>query len=144
MVEHLVLWTIRPFLVTRGRRAFLLCLAIGCLVAFGSFTHSNCIGTIIVVTIARTFAAMNPSWDTAADVFTLFRVDALAMGALLAITLNSTMTHMRIRKIAWIAALVLFPMLIGVALTGKRFLGVPNTLLPTLFHGSHGCTSNKY
>lgn len=94
---------------------------------------ATCIGTIIIVTIARTFAAMNPSWDTAADVFTLFRVDALAMGALLAITLNSTMPHMRIRNIAWIAALVSFPFLIGVALTGKRFLGVPNTLCPLFF-----------
>ncbi len=92
-----------------------------------------CIGAIVFVTAVRTIAAMNPHWDTAVDVLTIFRADSLAMGALLAIVLNSQMHPSLIRSIAWIVALTSFPLLIGVALTAKRFLGVPNTLCSLFF-----------
>ncbi len=92
-----------------------------------------CIGAIVFVTAVRTIAAMNPRWDTAVDVLTIFRADSLAMGALLAIVLNSQMHPSLIRSIAWIVALTSFPLLIGVALTAKRFLGVPNTLCSLFF-----------
>ncbi len=95
--------------------------------------RATCIGTVAVVAIARSFASMNSNWDTAVDVLTFFRVDALAMGALLAIALNSPISHARIRSIAWIVTLALFPLLIGVALTGNRFLSIPNTLCPLFF-----------
>ncbi len=85
----------------------------------------TCVGTIVVVAIARTFVAMSPSWTTAVDVLTLFRIDALAMGALLAIALNSSKDHARIRCAAWIVTLVILPILVSIAMAGNRFLGIP-------------------
>ncbi len=94
---------------------------------------SVCIGTIGVVAIARTFAAMNPSFAVAIDILTVFRVDALAMGALLAIILSSSIPHPRIRTASLFAVIIFFPFAIGIASTGTRFLGVSNTLCPMIF-----------
>lgn len=55
-------------------------------------------GTIAIVAVARTFAAYNSNLDVAVDVFTFFRVDAFAMGALLLITLSASRSHARVLR----------------------------------------------
>lgn len=92
-----------------------------------------CIGTIMLVAGTRLFAAMHSDWDIAVDVLTFFRMDALVMGALLAILLKAPIPLARTRRMAWIIAASVFPLLIGVALTGKLLLGIPNTLCPLFF-----------
>jgi len=92
-----------------------------------------CVGTIVVVGLARTFAALNPSFHVAVDVLTFFRADALCMGALLAILLSSSAPHQQTKRLATIALCVLLPMLVVIAISGKRFLGIPNSLCPLFF-----------
>jgi len=89
-----------------------------------------CVGTIVFVGLARTFAAMNPGFDLAVDVSTFFRADSLCLGALLAILLSSSFPHQQAKRLATIAILVLLPMLVAIAISGKRFLGMPNSLCP--------------
>ncbi len=92
-----------------------------------------CVGTIAIVAVARTFAAYNSNLDVAVDVFTFFRVDALAMGALLLITLSASRSHARLLRIALLVVVAILPVMIGIALTGKRLLGIPHTLCPLFF-----------
>ncbi len=89
-----------------------------------------CVVAIGTVAIVRTLIAMNPSFEIAIDVHTIFRADALAMGALLAILLTSSIPRPQIRHVAVWTGLSTFPLLAGIAVTGKRLLGVPNTLCP--------------
>ena len=76
---------------------------------------------------------MNPSFDVAVDVLTFFRADALCLGALLAILLSSSVPHLRTKRFAAIVLLVLVPMLVAIAISGKRLLGIPNSLCPLLW-----------
>ena len=92
-----------------------------------------CVGTIAVVGLTRTFAAMNPSFDVAVDVSTFFRADALCLGALLAILLDSSIHHQQIKRYATIALLVLLPILVAIAISRSRLLGIPNLLCPTFW-----------
>lgn len=92
-----------------------------------------CILLIVGVGIGRTLAATDSRFDVAVLVATFFRADALAMGALLAILLTSSIRQDKIRQVAWIALVFLFPALIAVAFTGKRLLEVPSTICPMLF-----------
>jgi len=89
-----------------------------------------CVGTIAIVGFARTFAAMNPRFEIAIDVSTFFRADALCLGALLAILLSSSVRHQRTKRLATVALFVLLPLLITIAISGNRFLGIPNSLCP--------------
>jgi peptidoglycan/LPS O-acetylase OafA/YrhL len=89
-----------------------------------------CVGTIVVVAIARTLAAINSDFDVAVDVLTLFRADALCMGALLAVLLNDSVKQTAVKNVSVVLALVLLPILLAVAFTEKRLLGIPNTLCP--------------
>lgn len=89
-----------------------------------------CVGAIGAVAILRTWVAMDPSFDIAIDVHTIFRADALAMGGLLAILLTSSVPPRQIRRVSVWTGLMTFPLLAGIAVTGKRLLGVPNTLCP--------------
>lgn len=87
-----------------------------------------CIGIIAVVSVARTVAALDSRFDLAVSVATFFRADGLSFGAILAILLTSSLDRVTIRKSGWFLIALLMPMLLGVALTGGRFLEIPHTL----------------
>jgi peptidoglycan/LPS O-acetylase OafA/YrhL len=92
-----------------------------------------CLATIVIVAVGRTLAALSPECHVAVDVLTIFRIDALAMGALLAVILQSAVAERRIRKIAWLIIAVVLPFLMGIAVAGRLFLGLPNSLAPMFF-----------
>lgn len=92
-----------------------------------------CFGTLLSVAIGRTIAAMNPNFHLAVDVLTLFRIDALASGAWLATILQSEMPAAGVRRTAWMVMIAVLPFLIGIAVTGELFLGLPNSLTPLFF-----------
>lgn len=89
-----------------------------------------CIVLIGVVCLARTFAALDSRFDVAVSVATFFRADGLCFGAMLAILLTSSIDRKTIRRAGGIILALLMPLLIGVAISGKRFLEIPNTLCP--------------
>jgi peptidoglycan/LPS O-acetylase OafA/YrhL len=86
--------------------------------------------TIAVVALTRTIAATSARFDVAVDVLTIFRADALSMGALLAGMLHHGASHDRLLRTAWIIATITFPLLLFAAISGKRLLGIPNTVCP--------------
>lgn len=91
-----------------------------------------CIMIVVVVGLARTTAALDSRFDVAVAVATFFRADALAIGSLLAIVLTSGISKLSIRRTAGIALAVTLPVLIAIAISGKRFLEIPNSLCPIL------------
>ena len=92
-----------------------------------------CALTVIAVAIARSVAETFQSLDVAVDVLTVFRIDALCLGALLAVVMKSSDHHDRIRRGAVIAAILLLPTLIVVVLIGSRMFGLPALLCRMLF-----------
>jgi peptidoglycan/LPS O-acetylase OafA/YrhL len=92
-----------------------------------------CIFTVVGVAIARAVAETVPSLDVAVDVLTVFRIDALCIGALLAVLMHSSGTHDRIRRGAPIAAAIVLVTLIAIGLFGSRAFGIPALLVRILF-----------
>ena len=91
-----------------------------------------CIGIVVCVGLLRTIAATNSRFEVAVSVATYFRADALCLGAWLAVFLTSSVSRLTIRRVAWISIGLLLPALMVVAFTGKRLLGIPNSLCPML------------
>ena len=81
-----------------------------------------CMTIIAVVCVARTVAALDSRFEVAVSVATFFRADGLSFGAMLALLLTSSISRVTIRRAGWIMLALLLPLLIGVAVSGKRFL----------------------
>ena len=92
-----------------------------------------CALTVIAVAIARSVAETFQSLDIAVDVLTVFRIDALCLGALLAVIMQSSIRHDRIRSGAIIAAILSLGTLIAVVLLGSRMFGLPALLCRLIF-----------
>jgi len=86
----------------------------------------------IGVGIIRSFVSISPEWNVAVDVLTVFRCDALCMGAILAVIMAQRI-HMD--RMVWFAKRCLPLLLIATlvfAVTGKRWMTLPHTLVPAL------------
>ena len=92
-----------------------------------------CALTVIAVAIARSMAETFQSLDVAVDVLTVFRIDALCLGALLAVIMQSTLRHDQIRKVASIATMLLLATLVVVVLLAGRMFGIPALLCRMIF-----------
>lgn len=89
-----------------------------------------CVVLIVGVGIGRTLVAMDSRYDVAVEVATVFRADALAMGAMLAILLTSSIRQKTIRQVAWTAVAFLLPALVAIAFTGEETAGSSKHNLP--------------
>lgn len=92
-----------------------------------------CLAWAILVLAARTFFAQNSSYGVAVDVHTFFRSDALCLGGMVAIAIHANLFPKQLRILASVLIPTLFLLCLGVALTGKRYFAIPNTLVPVLF-----------
>ena len=92
-----------------------------------------CVFTVAAVAIARALADPIASLDVAVDVLTIFRIDALCLGALLAALLQSKVHHDQIRRIAPIVAIGVIAILIFISMFGTRMFGVPALLVRFFF-----------
>lgn len=90
-------------------------------------------GMIVTVAAVRTVAALRPEFGLAVDTLTLFRCDALAMGALLASLVHQGLSTESVNRVAkWILpALIVAGALIVVS--GKRWMGIPHTVFGCLW-----------
>jgi len=91
------------------------------------------IGLVISVGLARAAVSLRPEWSVAVDVLTLFRCDALALGAIAAIlmhTLRGDDQIARVRRAAVLALPIVLSGAVGLTLLGKRFLTIPHTVIP--------------
>jgi len=92
-----------------------------------------CIGLFFLTGFARTIVASQMGYDVAVSVATFFRADALSIGALAAVLLSSPINKDRLRSSGLLIAVVLLPVLLAVAFTGRRLLEIPNSLCPAFF-----------
>ena len=90
------------------------------------------VAIVVGVGVLRTFASMWPEWTIAVDVLTVFRCDALCMGAILAVIL---VQRDHVDRMMWFAKRCL-PYIAIVSLvfvvTGKRSMTLPHTIIPAL------------
>ena len=89
--------------------------------------------TVLAVASARAIADPFVSLDVAVDVLTVFRIDALVLGALLAALMQSPIRHDPIRRFAPIAAVAVIATLVGIAMSGSNMLGIPALLVRMFF-----------
>lgn len=92
-----------------------------------------CLAWVGMVLAARTVFAQDPGYGVAVDVHTVFRSDALCLGGMIAIAMHANLFRNRLRILTSILIPILLLMCVGVALTGKRYFAIPNTLVPILF-----------
>jgi peptidoglycan/LPS O-acetylase OafA/YrhL len=91
------------------------------------------IGMVVVVGIVRTAFAMRPEFGLAVDSLTLFRCDALALGAMLAVVMKNGLTVESVNRFAkWVLPVLVLAGLM-VVLSGKRWMGIPHTLFGCLW-----------
>jgi len=86
----------------------------------------------IGVGVIRSFLSIRPEWNVAVDVLTVFRCDALCMGAILAVIMAQ---RIHVDRMVWFAKRCLPFLLIAtlvLAVTGKRLMTLPHTLVPAL------------
>lgn len=92
-----------------------------------------CVTVIVFAPAARVTWLMMGGNDVAPEVFTLFRADALAMGALAAVLMKQQSTAAWLVPVSrygvWLLALVL----ILLKLSGRRWLTLPDTVFAALF-----------
>jgi peptidoglycan/LPS O-acetylase OafA/YrhL len=77
--------------------------------------------------------ALKPECGLAVDTLTIFRCDALCLGAMLAVVMYQ---GDRIPQMVWLAKRslpILALVALGVVLSGKRWLTIPHTLFPLLW-----------
>ena len=89
--------------------------------------------TILMVTFARAIADPFVSMDVAVDVLTVFRIDALVLGALLAALMQSPSRHDQFLRFAPIAAVAVIASLVGIVLSGNNMFGLPALLVRMFF-----------
>lgn len=92
-----------------------------------------CLAWVLAVLATRTLFAQNPDYGVAVDVHTFFRSDALCLGGIVAIAIHANLYNQRLRLLTSILIPTLLLACVGVALTGKRYFAIPNTLVPILF-----------
>lgn len=92
-----------------------------------------CIGLFFLTGCVRTIAASETGWDVAVSVATFFRADSLSIGALAAILLSSPINKIQLRKVSLVAMFALLPLLLAIAVSGRRLLEIPNSLCPAFF-----------
>ena len=86
----------------------------------------------IGVGVIRSLASFRPEWNVAVDVLTVFRCDALCMGAILAVIMAQ---RVHVDRMAWFAKRclpLLFIATLVFAVTGKRWMTLPHTVVPAL------------
>ncbi len=90
------------------------------------------VATVLVVGVIRAFASMWPGCSVAVNVLTIFRCDALCMGAILAIIMYQ---RVHVHRMMWFARrclpFVAIASLVFVV-TGKRWMTLPHTIIPAL------------
>jgi len=91
------------------------------------------IGLAVSVGVVRAVFAMRPEFAVAADTLTVLRCDSLALGAMLAVVLWMGGTSQRLRRVAWLALPLLLAAGLFVAVSGKRWMGLPHTLFGCLW-----------
>jgi peptidoglycan/LPS O-acetylase OafA/YrhL len=89
--------------------------------------------TLLAVATSRALADPYVSLDVAVDVLTVFRIDALVLGALLAALLQSPILHDPIRRFAPIASVVVIATLVGIMMFGSKMFGLPALLVRIFF-----------
>jgi len=89
--------------------------------------------TVLAVAFARAMADPFVSLDVAVDVLTVFRIDALVLGALLAALMQSPIRHDQIRRFAPIAAMIVIATLVGIVISGNKIFGLPALLVRMFF-----------
>lgn len=88
---------------------------------------------IVIVGIVRTSFSMLPEAALAIDTLSLFRCDALLLGAILAVSMKQGLRADRVDRFAkWVLPALILGSL-AVALSGKRWLGIPHTLFGCLW-----------
>ncbi len=90
------------------------------------------VAIVLGVGVIRTITSMWPEWTVAVDVLTIFRCDALCMGAILAVTMvqrdhRNQMMGFVTRCVPWVAIMSLV-----FIITGKRWMTLPHTVIPAL------------
>ena len=90
-------------------------------------------GLAISVGLVRAASALRPELAVAVDTLTVFRCDSLALGATLAVALWMGVPSMHLRRIAHLALPLLIVAGLVVALSGKRWMGLPHTLFGCLW-----------
>lgn len=86
------------------------------------------IAMVVIVGMTRTVFASYPEYGLAVDALSLFRCDALALGAMLAVALKQGWSTDQVNRLAkWVLPIL---GLLGLAcvLTGKRWMGIPHTV----------------
>jgi len=86
----------------------------------------------IGVGVIRSFMSIKPEWNVAVDVLTVFRCDALCMGSILAVIMTQ---RIHVDRMVWLAKRCLPLLLIATlvfAVTGKRWMTLPHTIVPAL------------
>lgn len=88
---------------------------------------------IAIVLIGRTIAATNESMQVAVETLTVFKIDALCMGAVVALLMSEASNYRieRVRAVALMATIT--PALLLTLIAGKKFLGLPSTFCPAFF-----------
>jgi peptidoglycan/LPS O-acetylase OafA/YrhL len=91
------------------------------------------LGIVLVVGILRTAFAIQPEYGVAVDTLSLFRCDALALGAMLAVALKEGLSFDRVNRVAKWGLPLLGVVCVAVAISGKRWMGIPHTLFGCLW-----------
>ncbi len=90
------------------------------------------VAIVLGVGAIRAIASLRPEWTVAVDVFTVFRCDALCMGAILAVIVAQ---RDHVDRMVWVANRCL-PLLVIASLvfvvSGKRWMTLPHTIIPAM------------
>ena len=93
-----------------------------------------CAATIVLAAVARTIWIVTTCNDVAMDVWTPFRMDGLALGGLLALTIRGPAGMQKLVPWAWLTAAVCGAAILGMLLLpNRRLLGLPFTLYAVFF-----------
>lgn len=106
--------------------------AIVCFLSVKSLIRFSLI-MVCVVGIARTTFALRPEYGLAVDALSLFRCDALMLGALLAAAMRNGLSSNQITAFSRHTLPVLLVACLVVIFAGSRFLGLPHTLFGSLW-----------
>ena len=90
----------------------------------------TCNFLVVTVLFSRTLAATFPSLGVAVETLTVFRLDALSMGAVAAVLILDWEHHERLHRRSSLAMLLLLPLLLIFLMRGRKLLALPSTVCP--------------